>query len=248
MLNLGLSAANESRWDDATEHYAEAELRFQSVGHVVGGALVANNRAELLTDQGRYEDARPLLEESRRAFGAARYEVGIAIATSGLSRLDVRSGSFADADRRLDEAEGRFRNMRAGHYVADTLVRQVECLVFERRPEEALATAETADAELKALGHPAVLPITLCRLRAHALAQLGRSSDALEEIRRAVELARRDGVSYEIAACLDARCRDQRRRVRRRTERDRCAARDRRLPSNSNRSGRHERRWRPGPP
>ena len=64
LLNLGLSAANESRWDDAAKHYTEAEVRFRSVGHVVGGALVANNRAELLTDQGRYDEARPLLEES----------------------------------------------------------------------------------------------------------------------------------------------------------------------------------------
>lgn len=204
LLNLGLSAANESRWDDAAVHYAEAELRFHAVGHVVGSALVANNRAEVLTDQGRYEEARPLLEESRRAFRAARYEVGVAITTSGLSRLDVRAGRFAEAHAGLDDADARFRRLRAGLYVADTLVRQVECLVCEGRPEEALTAADAAAKELAAVGSGTMLPITLARLRACALAQQGREADARAEIDRALVHARDDHVDYEIAACLDA--------------------------------------------
>ncbi len=205
LLNLGLSAANESRWDDAAEHYAEAEERFRVVGHVVGSALVANNRAEVLTDQGRYDEARALLDSSRRAFRASRYEVGIAITISGLSRLEVRARRFAEAHVLLDDAEARFRALLAHLYVADTLVRQTECLVFEGRAEEAMTAADAASAALDAIGHPAVLPITLARLRACALAQLGYPADTIAEIDRALALAVGDGVDYEIAACISVR-------------------------------------------
>ena len=203
LLNCGLSAANESRWDDAAAHYRTAERCYLAVGHVVGRALVANNRSEVLTDQGHYDEANVLLHDSRRAFRAANYAVGIALTTSGLSRIAVRANEFIEAHKLLDEAEAQFRAIGADAYIADTLVRQVECLVWEGRSDEALEAATHADALLSRSGHHAGLELAVLRYRSLAHAQLGDVPVALEILAAALAQARDIEAWFEVAACLE---------------------------------------------
>lgn len=196
-LNVGLSAANEGRWEDAIHHYDAARACLERVGHSVGVALVENNKAELLIDRGLPEQARPLLDRVLRIFRSASYSLGEAIVISGMSRIELRAGRTKVAETMLEDAEQRFAALGARPYVLDTLTRKVECLVVEHRPELAedlLDRLEGATAEM------AQFQRAFCeRLRACVLSQTGRIDAALESCRRGVSLASHT-VPYELAA------------------------------------------------
>ncbi|MFN8016711.1 MAG: tetratricopeptide repeat protein [Acidimicrobiales bacterium] len=197
-LNLGVSAYNEGRWDEALRSYARSADAYGRAGDVVGAASTHNNTAEILTDQGRYDEARAELEVARRGYRAAAYAWGTALTTSGLSRLAVRAGDFSTAHALLDTAEQEFATLDSAALVLDTRVRQVECLVAERRGTEALALAELVTAELAAFGSVPLLPAALARLRGWALVLEGRQGDGRAALEQARHLAADEDATFEV--------------------------------------------------
>ena len=82
--------------------------------------------------------------------------------------------------------------------MADSLIRLVEIHVIAGE-DEAIAVADEAAAALRRLGDVRVLPSTLSRLRARALLLVGRVDEGRASFERALELATRDGFTYEVA-------------------------------------------------
>ncbi len=203
LLNLGMNAFQQSDWPTALARYADSSAAYQRAGDVVGAAMAHNNEAELLTDQGQYDDARAHLEDARRAMRAAGYRLGVVMTTSGLSRLELREGRLTEADAMLAQALDEFTALGATTYVLDTRVRQVECLLYAGRPDEAIALATQVDRELASAAVP-LLPATVARFHGLALLQIGDRSGAVMQLREALAHARHAQADYEVARCLEA--------------------------------------------
>jgi class 3 adenylate cyclase/tetratricopeptide (TPR) repeat protein len=203
-LNLGVSAWQEHRVDDAVSRFQAAAERYRRAGDVVGAALADNNVAEILTLQVRLDPARELLEQSLRVTRAAAYPLGVAIATSGLARVAAWTGDLERALELQTAALGRFEELGAGDYVVDALARLAEIHLLRALAEVERATEvlDRADREVGEHGEVAVVPATLARLRAYALIQRGRIDGARAMLDRAAELAARDDAAYESALVL----------------------------------------------
>ncbi|MBV9951757.1 MAG: tetratricopeptide repeat protein [Acidimicrobiia bacterium] len=202
LLNLGVSSANEGRWDEARACYERSAAAYRQAGDVVGAASTLNNEAEILTDQGRIDDAETRLLDARRIYRSAGYEWGVALTTSGLSRLALRRGRVDEAHELLDRAEAEFRDLDSTALVIDTRVRQVELLVYEGRVEDACALADDVDTELEAFGHVAMLPATMLRLRAMLDLQRGSLDSARRGFESAIVAAEAEDIAYEVALAL----------------------------------------------
>jgi hypothetical protein len=71
-------------------------------------------------------------------------------------------------------------------------------------PDEAERLAEQVERDLVEIGPVAVLPATLTRLRGWASLLLGRTDEAHDRFRHALDLAREESFAYEVALALDA--------------------------------------------
>jgi len=198
-LNLGVSAWQECRVQDALTNFRTSSERYQRAGDVLGAALVDNNVAEILTLQFHLDAAEDLLLHARRVMQAASYPHGLMTTISGLSRVAAWRGDLSEAlDLQLEALTG-FRELQADDHVADSLVRLVEIHVLAARADEALTTARDAATQVGRLGEIAVLPATLARLTARAQLIAGRATEARAEFNKALALATADKFDYEIA-------------------------------------------------
>ena len=153
-------------------------------------------------DQGHDADAADRLANAARMYRAAQYRMGEALTTSGRARLELRAGRIDEAIALLDDARTRFTALGATNFVLDTDVRLVEALVFAVRSEEALRLADATRSALDRFADLAVVPVTLDRLAAAALAQLGRKGEARELLAHALQQARSSGVLFEVLSVL----------------------------------------------
>ena len=84
--NLGIDAYYEGRWDEALGYYERSRAARQRIGDVVGAATIANNIAEILSDQGRIDGG-----GDRAARGARDLRSGGLPADDGGRRRESRS-------------------------------------------------------------------------------------------------------------------------------------------------------------
>lgn len=201
--NLGVSAFEADDWRLAERRYRESRERYRRAGDVVGAAIVENNLAELLCEQGRVEEAHVVFGEARRVFRAAGLAIGVAATTSSLGRLAARTGDHGTAGELLAEAEAEFRGLGNPVYVADTLVRKAELALLSGDA----ATPEHIDAALAAVreADAGVWPRLVCD-RYLALWQWRRGDS--EAAVAALMAARDDAVGHGVVAeellCLEA--------------------------------------------
>jgi tetratricopeptide (TPR) repeat protein len=204
LLNLGVTAQEEGRWDEADRLWAESSDAFQQAGDVVGAAMSSTNRGELLSDLGRYDESREVLEKSLTTFRSTRYATGIAYATGVLGHLTARSGDAAAGLELLDEAVERCRNMGAGGIECYLAIRSIDALVRAGRPEEALARAAELARRSEVVEDP-VLSAQLHRYRGSAERIAGDLPRALESAARAISVAEELGLTYELGRALELR-------------------------------------------
>jgi tetratricopeptide (TPR) repeat protein len=128
----------------------------------------------------------------------------VGITTSNLGRVASRSGRYDEAHELFSAAEDEFSAIGNRGELLETRSRIAECLVFEERADEAIATATDALALAEELGGvPPAMP-TLFRSLGAALAQRGRIAEARDALRRSLELARQRNADYEVALTLTA--------------------------------------------
>ena len=126
LLNLGASAKDADRWDEAVTRYRDSAAAYGRVGDVVGRAFSTNNLAEVLLDQGRLDEARREFIEARRIFRSAGHRLGAAATASSLGTIEARQGHHDVARRWLGEARSEFTVIRSVQLELDAIVRQAE--------------------------------------------------------------------------------------------------------------------------
>jgi tetratricopeptide (TPR) repeat protein len=202
--NLGLGAYEESRWGDALDFYRQSADACRQSGDVISGATVANNTAEILADQGKLDDAVELFTEARRVMQAGRYPIGAMIATTNLGRAAARAGRFDEGLELLEEARSGLAGIGAVAFELDADTWIVEALVLAGRYQEALE--RSARALEVAADVPGSEPVVtrLERSLGYALVQARRKDEAPRHFATSIELARAQGLDYELAVTLKA--------------------------------------------
>ena len=165
LLNRGVSAFNECRFDDALESYRASTEHYGRAGDVVGAALCDNNRAEILTLQFRLDLAEELLIPAGRVLVAGGYPLGVAIVESGRSRIDTWRGDLGSALERQERALAAMVGLNADEYVLDSQLRLIEIAVLAGDAGLGRTLCDDAGDRLQRLGEVAVAPATLDRLR-----------------------------------------------------------------------------------
>ena len=202
--NLGVTAQEEGRWEEADRLLAESSRAFERAGDVVGAATSSLNRGELFLLQNRYEESRRMLQQVLRVFRSARYAWGIWSALGMLGHLDVRTGDPEGGLETLREATERCRSIGAAGVECYLAVLTVDGLVRAGRPAEALEAAAALAGRSEAVEDP-VLSVQLRRYHARALRSLDRAEDALRSADEAAEVAEETGLPYELGRSLELR-------------------------------------------
>jgi tetratricopeptide (TPR) repeat protein len=200
--NLGVFAGWEGRWDEAVELYDKARQIRLTLGDSVDAALGTLNIAEVLSDQGHLRAAEEMLKDALRVFKAAEWEYMIANTTITLARVACRDGRYEEALEWYGQAREQYGSMGAEAELLETDARSAECLVLQRRVDEALAVASIGLARAKALGGTQQ-QVLLHRVCGYGHAQAGRLPDARASLTASLSAARSRNASYDIALALD---------------------------------------------
>jgi class 3 adenylate cyclase/tetratricopeptide (TPR) repeat protein len=204
LLNQGVVANMEGRWDDADRLWTESSRAYERAGDLVGAAMCSTNRGEVLSDLGRLSEARSILEEALATFRSTRYVSGIAYATGVLGHLVARSGDPEGGLELLDEAVERCQKIGAGGFECILAIRSVDALARAGRCEEALAVATELARRSEVIDDP-LLRAMLHRYRGKAERRSGDPTTGLTSADQAVVLAEEMGLPYELGRALQLR-------------------------------------------
>ena len=82
LINLGVDAYYEGRWDEALDLYRRSREAYERVGAVVLAAAAANNIGEILSDQGHLDAACAEFEAALEVWRLSAYTIGVGLATA----------------------------------------------------------------------------------------------------------------------------------------------------------------------
>jgi len=201
--SLGIYRATAGRWEEALDLFRRSGEADRRIGDTVSAAVHGNNVAELLSDQGKLEEAEDLFRELVRVSRGAVFPIGEALGFSNLGRVAARAGRFEEAHAHYAEATKGFEAIGAQRLVTETGIRVAECLVFEGRYDEAIATASTFVEAAKATPFYG-LEAAAERLLGFALLQSGRPDEARPHFEESLRLARELDAQYELGMTLRA--------------------------------------------
>jgi tetratricopeptide (TPR) repeat protein len=182
--NAGGGEYFAGRWTEALDLYRRSQEMSRRVGDVVQDAMTTMNIGEILLDQGHLDEAEAALRRSLASSKAALYSVGHAFALCQLGRLSVARGDLESAKALLEESAAMFRQLGAVTLVQEVEAREAERLLFGGSWSEALDEVE----RLRVDAERPVDAARLDRFAAIALAQAGRTEEALARLGVAMEL------------------------------------------------------------
>jgi tetratricopeptide (TPR) repeat protein len=196
--NLGMFAYYDGLWEDAVALYRRAGAASDRAGRPGDVAFTDCNIGEIRSDQGAYDEAETHLERARRIWSATGDKPSVAYASLLLARVHARRGQYDAAMPKMREAMEDLRRYRLSAYAtfAETLIAETEAFIGD--PETALSMVSEHLSET-----PASAP-TLGRIRGIALARMGRTRAAREELLQALSAARLQSADYDTAATIDA--------------------------------------------
>lgn len=195
LVNLGVDAYYEGRWDDALDLYRRSREAYERVGAAVLAASTSNNVGEILSDQGHLEQAKREFQGALGVWQLAGYSIGVGIATSNLGRAAARSGDLDSAALLLAQARTELTRIGADSLAIEAEGREAERLVLVPAPAEALAVASGARARADQPVQRAFLDRTI----GWALAQQGQVAEAVAKLEESLEAAVSSGTRYEEA-------------------------------------------------
>jgi tetratricopeptide (TPR) repeat protein len=201
--NMGAEAYFDGRWDDALACYERSRDAFSKAGNEVQAALAAAAMGELLTSQGKLDQAEPLLRESRRISQAAGFVDGASFAEIHLGRVLAKSGDLDGAREVLEHARDSLIEIGETPTALEASIQIAGCCLQRGQAEEALELLD--EAEALAGGEARVHAAPIARMRAGALAQLGRFDEAAEVAEAGMKEAIDQGLPYEEAQLIKSR-------------------------------------------
>ncbi len=199
---LGVDAYHAGDWTTAREYYRRSREARERAGDSVRAAIITQNEALVLSDQGRLDEAERLFKHARREFQAAQDQMAIGVAKSNLGRIHTRRRQFDEGLELLRDALEDLREIGAGQFVLDAETRIAENLILsgdvdggERIIDEIAAKLASPTDDRHCLLH---------RIRAYAFLERGQVEKAEASLRHGIGDARSGGNQYELALQLDA--------------------------------------------
>jgi tetratricopeptide (TPR) repeat protein len=201
--NLGFLNAHACRWNEAIEWLRSGRELDLRTGDSVGGAYAGLNIGEILVNQRRFGEAEALLQEARRAMQAAEFDEGVSVIDIQLARILIERGQFSQAEAAMAHTAAEFTRLQKHAFALEASVVLAEARLGMAN---AAAALDLIDRASRAAGQDASLirPRT-ARVRARALAALGRHADAENEIDNGIVVAREHALRYDEALLLATR-------------------------------------------
>jgi tetratricopeptide (TPR) repeat protein len=193
--NLGVQAYADGRWVEAADLYLRAQEDCLQAGDRQHAAMTAANLGELLVSQGRYEEAEPVLRDARRVLRSAGFTPFAIFAEIQLARSALNRGEAQDALESLTRIGAEAASVDYAALVLEAGIYLAHAQAQAGAPEVGL---EVLDAAVVAAGDDAALyAAAVDRARAACLVALDRLPEACEQLDRALEAARAQGLLYE---------------------------------------------------
>lgn len=139
--SLGMNASRFGRWDEAVEHYTEAEAVVSGLGLDLAAAVVLNNLGELRAKQWRSDEALAAFERARSTFAAAGHAYE-AVALANVARALSQLGRHDEAGPLFDESVDRMRGLGFASHVVETKLHRAAGAIDRGRLDEAAALLE----------------------------------------------------------------------------------------------------------
>lgn len=197
--NLGGQAYFEGRWDAAVEFYSRAQDAFRRAGNEFEVASSLANIGEVRVSQGKFQEAEEVLTEAVRISRAHKVLDATIFAELQLARLKLLRG---DEDAMNVLARIRGEALAAGHTQSVVEASIYLGLGLVRRDDPEAALDLLTEAERVPGGEAELYGSSLARVRALALAKLGRMEAAAEAAVRGLARAKEQGLIYEEALLL----------------------------------------------
>jgi class 3 adenylate cyclase/tetratricopeptide (TPR) repeat protein len=198
--NLGGLAYFEGRWDQALEYYERSRDFAERVGNAVDVGVAEGNIGEVLVKQNKFDEAEPQLRRAVRVAQASGDVFTVVFANLQLARILIERHQLSEAEELLNQSRGEALSLdmkgpayEAAIYLADVKARSGQ-------PEEALALLDTS--ERQAGEEASIFAPTADRVRALALAAIGRRSEAVDVAAAALDAAQARSLDYEVAMLL----------------------------------------------
>lgn len=195
--NLGMFAYFDGRWDDAIALYRTARECGERSGRPADVAFVDCNVGEILSDQGHLVEAEEHFQRARLVWSGTREPQAVAFIDVLVGRLAVRRRDAQNGLPLIAGAMETLRRFSMGAYADFALAVIAEGEAMAGDPQRAL---EIARAELETADRQRPL---LQRAAGIALARLGQSEAAINQLTHALELARVRRAHYDVAATID---------------------------------------------
>jgi tetratricopeptide (TPR) repeat protein len=198
--NLGGLAYFEGRWDQALEYYERSRDFAERVGNAVDVGVAEGNIGEVLVKQNKFDEAEPQLRRAVRVAQASGDVFTVVFANLQLARILIERRQLSEAEALLNQSrdEALSLDMKGPAYEAAIYLADVKARSGE--PEEALQLLETA--EQQAGEEASIFAPTADRVRALALAAIGRRSEAVDVAGAALDAAQARSLDYEVAMLL----------------------------------------------
>jgi class 3 adenylate cyclase len=198
--NLGGLAYFEGRWHEALEYYERSRDLAERLGNAVDIGVAEGNVGEVLVKQHKFDEAEPQLRRAVRVARASGDAFTVVFANLQLARIFIERGSFLEAEELLERSrdEAVSLDMKGPAYEAAIYLADLKARCGE--PESALELLNRAERE--AGNEASIFAPTADRVRALALASIGRKSEAVNVAGAALDTARARRLDYEVAMLL----------------------------------------------
>ncbi|MDP3984628.1 MAG: adenylate/guanylate cyclase domain-containing protein [Acidimicrobiia bacterium] len=197
--NLGGQAYFEGHWEVALEYYARAQDAFRRAGNEPEAATSAANIGEVLVSQGKFDEAETLLADAVRVLRAHNLVDAAIFADIQLARSRLLRGDL-DALPALARIRAEAAAVGQTHSVVESSI--YIGLGMVRKGDPAAALQLLAEAEKTSGGEADLYGCSIARVRAMALAGLGRFEEANATLEAGLAQARDEGLVYEEALLL----------------------------------------------
>lgn len=198
---LGVDAYHAGEWTRASEYYRRSKEARQKAGDSVRAAMITQNEALVLSDQGRLDEAERLFTHALREFQAAEDQMAIGVATSNLGRILTRRGQFSEGLELLERACEDLAEIGAEQFVLDAKLRIAENLVLSGDGERGGRIIKELGAQLRSATDDR--NCLLNRIRAYSALERRDIDSAKHAFEAGIEMARAVGDQYELAMQLD---------------------------------------------
>jgi class 3 adenylate cyclase/tetratricopeptide (TPR) repeat protein len=200
--NLGAEAYFAGDWAAAHAYYESSRSMAQRAGNTLTAAIAASNIGEVFVNQGRTDEAEPLLREASRVLRAAEFP-DKAMTEIHLGRVLAEQGKLEEAEAILRAAGEALTATGRSGTALEAAVYLAECRLEQGEAQEALDVLDRAEG---AAG-PDRLWYGALRawVRGNALANLGRTEEALAVVDEGITEATKQGSPYEEGLLLLSR-------------------------------------------